>query len=209
MHNSNGIINTLIQLNLRYLITFLMCLNSAICEAQIINFNFLDLIDQSLSDTLTADDGETTLTVSTTDIWGNQGIAGIMADTDGLKVYKNSLSLFFEFSKDVTLKSFFHDYSYQIDDHIIEFSLGNETKNLELTSNNYSTEEFPATFDNWVIPANTSLKLTSLDNNVLASQQWASLTVTVVPEPATYALLLGCGVLGVRLLIRRLAKNTD
>ena len=176
--------------------------------AQIINFNFFDLIDQSSSDTLTADDGETTLTVSTTDIWGHQGIVGINVDTDGLKVYKSSLSLFFEFSKDVTLKSFFHDYSYQINDHIIEFSLGNETKNLELTSINYSTEEFPATFDNWVIPANTAL---TLDNQVGSAndQQWTSLTVTVVPEPATYALLLGCGVLGVSLLIRRRAKNTD
>ena len=61
MYNSNGIINTIIQLNLRYLITFLLCLSSAICEAQIINFNFLNLTNQSQSDTLTADDGETTL----------------------------------------------------------------------------------------------------------------------------------------------------
>ncbi len=202
--------NPLIKSSLRYLVALLLYLNCAFSQAQIINFNFLNLTNASASDTITADDGSTTLTVSTTDDWGNIRQVGIRVDSDGLRVYRNSLSLTFSFSKDVIFKSFFNDYSYQADNHSITFTLGNESKNLEIRNNNGNTEEFPAAFNNWIIPANTPVTLNSVVHaNVASSQFWSSLAVTVVPEPATYAFLLGCAVLGISFMIRRRAKNKD
>ena len=101
--------NPLIKSSLRYLVALLLYLNCAFSQAQIINFNFLNLTNASASDTITADDGSTTLTVSTTDDWGNIRQVGIRVDSDGLRVYRNSLSLTFSFSKDVIFKSFFND----------------------------------------------------------------------------------------------------
>ena len=186
-------------------------------QAQKIIFDLTSLTDNVESSAITADDGLTTLTVSTTFDWDSADPSINVDSSGGLTVYQDpgsagtAANLTFTFSKAVTLDSFVIGYSVIIsNDDYIDFTVGSETKTLALQQEADSTElNFPSTFDNWVIPANTALTLTNRGSGITTFQRWSNLTVTVVPEPATYALLLGCGVLGVRLLIRRRAKNTD
>jgi hypothetical protein len=179
--------------------------SSLISQLQIINFDLRKLPSLSPTSTITADDGNTTLTVATNDVWGATGQAGIQTDPfDGLRIYRRETSsLTFSFSKSVTLQSYFIDYVLSINGHSINFSFGSENDTLELLDNNNTTNEFSSKIKSWVIPKNTTITLTTVAHADYADQNWSSLTVAVVPEPASFAILLGCTVFGFMFMIRR------
>ena len=161
-----------------------------------ISFDLTQLQTNVPSDTLTASDGSTILTVSarkSDDSAQNISVAG------GLRTFFNAAgsteAVIFNFNTDVILES------YRISSASISFE-GDERLILNLNGTNYD-ENFPVvngsslkgqtlTFNNKLtIPAGTNFELITHNPDLGAeSVYWNLLTVTVVPEPETYALIL-------------------
>ena len=161
----------------------------------IVSFDLSQLTSGVLSDTITASDGTTELTVSARQ--ANDSAKTIFTTSSGLRTFhtnSNTKSVVFNFNTDVILES------YRISLASPLFA-GDERFILNLSGTNYD-ENFPVdnsnltgqtlTFNNKLtIPAGTNLEL--IAHNPVESGEtvyWDRLTVPVVPEPANYALIL-------------------
>ena len=185
---------------------------SAFAQNPNVSFDLRQLQTGVPSDTITASDGSTTLTVSArNDINAARDI--FVSATNGLEVFYTSglaKSVVFNFNTDVILEN------YRIGGASISFE-GDERLILNLNGTDYD-ENFPVdnrildwqtlTFNNKLtIPAGTDLEIIGFNpDNGNETINWDRLTVTVVPEPATYALILAGLALTYTALRRRRAS---
>ena len=161
-----------------------------------VTFNFKDLTKNVATDTITGSDSSTTLNLTT-----NNGVLC----PDSPSFVDASLSIFtryngdtvsFTFNQTVTLESFVNA--------TVGVTDADDNWSFRVGSENWVTETFPAgmtfgvsyEFNNKLtVQAGSTLQIrTNNPNNAGTNTiEWKSLTVTVVPEPASYALLLGFG----------------
>lgn len=165
-----------------------------IAQNSTISFDLTQLPSGVHSGTITASDGSTTLTVSART--NTDSAMNLVTVPNGLRLFttRNQFKIIFSFNVPVVLESYF------IGDASRTFN-GNESLTLRLNSTDYD-ENFPVdnrnlnnqtlTFNNKLtIPADTSLELITINpNELMNTVYWKTLTVTIVPEPATYALYL-------------------
>ena len=171
----------------------------------IVSFDLSQLQSNVSSDTVTASDGSTILTVSARNA---NGSARNIFVTSGLRTfYGHQTKTIFNFNSDVILES------YRISSASITFE-GDERFILNLSGTNYD-ENFPndnriltgqtRTFNNKLtIPAGTNIEIIAHNpDDGTETLYWNTLTVTVVPEPETYALILAALALTYTALRRR------
>ena len=174
-----------------------------------ITFDLTNLTNGVHSSSVTASDGTTVITVTSQNKDGSA--RSIYVGPNGLETFFSAgtaNSITFNFNTEVTLESYF------IGSASITFE-GDERFTFRLNSQDYQ-ETFPVdnrnmnnttrTFNNKLtIPANTDFEIISFNpDNGVESMYWETLTVTVVPEPETYALIFAGAALITVALRRRL-----
>lgn len=175
----------------------------------IVSFDLTQLQTNVLSDTVTASDGTTELTVSARSSNGSARSIALYTALGLRAFYGHQNKVIFNFNTAVRIES------YRIGSADTTFT-GDELLTLSLSGTNYN-ETFPVdnsdlagqtrTFNNKLIfPAGTNLEL--ITHNPDFGQQsvrWNILTVTTVPEPETYALILAGFALTYTALRRRVS----
>ena len=143
------------------------------------------------------------MTVSTTYNWQTTGTGFDVFNPYGLYVLtKDSYTMTFRFDQKVRFESFDVGRTAKLaGDESITFSVNSV---VQTTENNFAdgVHDFSNKF---VVEADTDIVMTCLNPNYIMYESviWKSLTVTVVPEPAAYALMLGGLVLIVSLMRRK------
>ena len=170
----------------------------------LVTFDLTQLQNNATSSTITGSDGITTLTVSTIDNWGGNTGAIFVDGTNGLMTGLDSTTsglLGLSFNRDVNFESF------NINTAIPDFGNNNahffvqdwdlqQTTQLMLYRNIVTgSNDFSAGIKAFDVTANSAWAFRSVVFNTNGVPvYWNSLSVlTTVPEPASYALLLGFG----------------
>ena len=185
-------------------ITALALVASALqAQAQnaLVTFDLTQLQNNVASTTITGSDGITTMTISTTDDWGGNTGAIFVDGTNGLMTGRDSTSvgaLRLSFNRDVNFEAFnintaipdfgngiarfqFNDLNLQIPSQAMLY------RDVSTGSNDFTAgiKALDITKDSiWFLNG-------TLSNTNAVPVFWNSLSVTAVPEPASYALLLG------------------
>ncbi|NCG09246.1 MAG: hypothetical protein GWO81_06725 [Verrucomicrobia bacterium] len=175
-----------------------------------ITFDLSLLQSNVASDTITASDGSTTLTVSARNDDDSARNISVIGGLETFFSAGTAKSVIFNFNTDVVLES------YRVSSHSISFE-GDERYILNLSGTNFN-EPFPVdnsaflgqtlNFNNKLtISAGTNLEIiTHNPDDGAESINWNRLTVTTVSEPATYALILAGLALAYTALQRRRAS---
>ena len=173
----------------------------------IVSFDLSQLTNNVPSDTVTASDGTTELTVSARN---DDGSARNISVTSGLRTFFSTgtaKSVIFNFNTDVILEGYriaSSSKTYEGDERfILNLSGTNYDENFPVDNRNLNGQS--RTFTNKLtIPAGTNLEIiTHNPDQGGESMYWDRLTVTVVPEPETYALILAALALTYTALRRR------
>ena len=194
-----------------YFLSILICAVApfALAAQSMVTFDLTLVTANSYNYTFTDSGSSLKMDLSTTDDWATFGTGfAKYTNNQGLEVFDgHNLSMTFVFDQDVRITG------YEVGYYVAGLS-GDEA--IILTGSGHTSREegtaklWPGTktFENqFTLKAGDSLVLTSWNpTDGGASSAWKSLSVTVVPEPATYALLLGGLVLAGAILRRRFRR---
>ena len=160
---------------------------------------------------------ESFLTVLPLSAWYNNGENNLYVSGPNVEGSRNSVGLHVAFSgadggqiqftvdRDVRLDNFLVQSNARADDINLVFNInGNDYSVSSSDYNNFNpgTHSFSNTIKNLVITADSSFTLTS-NNPQLRILAFKTLGFVTVPEPSTYAFLLGLGALGFAAYRRR------
>ena len=169
-------------------------MNAPLANAAVINVNFdLRQLDfGEISQTITSTDGSTTLTVG--------AVNGIIAEFGpGLEIFRATAATdwtyTFRFSREVTLESYYVskvDGSFDNGEYF-EFIVGSGSAIDETLAQPPSVDTTYEFGNKLVIPKDTTFSIVNKNRGAFDAIYWRTLTVRadIVPEPETYALLLG------------------
>lgn len=155
--------------------------------------------------------GDLTMTVSTSNAWAGHQNGFLFAGPGGLLVLDDHNDAFtISFNKEVTLASYVpHELQWGetlAGDESLSLSDGTSTKTQSFPTTGQNSTNWGNSndfTDSFTLAANTNLTITSVNTNDQGLVSWASLTVNVVPEPASYALGLGLLALSAGIYRRR------
>lgn len=173
------------------------------------SFDFTTLIDNSANQSINSTDNSVRLTITTNSDWNSDGNAGINTGNDGLNFQgtssanPNRLSLQMQFDKAISLQTFTQsNYVFSNPGDYIKISFGSNTQDLIVYGLANQQHNFPTTISNWVVPENTPITFEENIGSFTTYNSWSQLQVTVIPEPATFTLVLG-SLAGTLLYVKR------